>query len=82
MSIAPKSQDEIPAVHLRFGLDAQELEGTLLLHNRSSDVARRALAFYLHDMQSRGLHQTLGFVSAVQFARQRLEMSRRLALLL
>ncbi len=79
MSIVPKYQDEIPAVHLRFGLDAQELEGTLLLHNRSSDVARRALAFYLHDMQSRGLHQALGFVSAVQFARQRLEMSRRLA---
>ncbi len=48
-SIAPKSRDEIPAFHLRLGLDAQELEGTLLLHNRSSDVARRALAFYFHD---------------------------------
>ncbi len=79
MSVAPKSRDEIPAVHLHFGLDAKALEGALLLHNRTCDAARRALAFYLHDMQSRGLHQALGFVSAVQFARQRLDMSRRLA---
>lgn len=79
MSIAPVFTSDHEALHLHFGLDAKALEKTILLHNRTHDAARRALAFYLDDMQSRGLHQSLGYVSAVQFARQRLDMSRRMA---
>ncbi|MFT7620557.1 MAG: Holliday junction DNA helicase RuvB, partial [Planctomycetota bacterium] len=79
MNIAPLFSPDQKALHLHFGLDAEALEKTILLHNRTHDAARRALAFYLDDMQSRGLHQSLGFVSAVQFARQRLDMSRRMA---
>ncbi|MFT7618110.1 MAG: Holliday junction DNA helicase RuvB [Planctomycetota bacterium] len=79
MSVLPNPTNEIDTIHLHFGLDAEALECALVSYNRKSDVARRALAFYLDDMHSRGLHQSLGFVSAVQFACQRLDMSRRLA---
>ncbi len=73
--IAPQSQ----AIRLRPGLDVKGLEDALVRSSRSFDVSRRALAFYLDDMQRRGLHQALGFSSAVHFARQRLSMSRRQA---
>ncbi len=64
-------------IRLRPGLEARELEQALVRSHRSNDIARRSLSFYLDDMQRRGLHQELGFSSAVHFACQRLSMNRR-----
>jgi len=66
-------------VELRPGLAARRLERAVLAADREAAVGRRAVAFYLHDMQDRGVHQLLGFASAVHFAIERLEMKRRTA---
>lgn len=79
MAVISQSDCVSKTVYLRSGLEAKELEVELMKNSRVSDVARRTLAFYLDDMQSRGLHQALGFASAVQFACLRLSMSRRQA---
>lgn len=64
------------------GLPAEELEVRLLRAHRETEVGHRLLAFYLHEMQNRGLHQWLGFRSAVHYAVERLDMCRRKAQLL
>lgn len=64
---------------LTAGLPARELVGRLIAAVRGTDVGHRELAFYLADMDARGVHQMLGFASVAQFAEQRLELARRTA---
>ena len=45
-------------------------------------MGHRLLAFYLNDMQARGIHQLCGFRSAVHYAVERLDMHRRKAQML
>jgi hypothetical protein len=68
-----------PLVEMVQGLDPEELQRRLLISRRLSEVGHRAVAFYLHDMQERGLHQLFGFRSAVHYAMERLELRRRMA---
>lgn len=58
------------------GLAAQELTQRLATSLRAGEACQRALAFYLRDMEARRLHQELGYASTVQFAMNRLGMSK------
>ena len=58
------------------GLSGEELARRLAVVARAGEVCHRALAFYLHDMATRGIHYELGFSTAVDFARHRLGMSK------
>jgi Holliday junction DNA helicase RuvB len=58
-------------------LRAEELDARIRKADRRSEVGHRELAFYLAEMHERGLHQMLGYASAVEYACSRLEMSRR-----
>lgn len=60
-------------------LPAEALRSRILGAHRLRDAGHRALAFYLHDMHRRGLHQLMGCVSAVQFAVKVLGLDRRTA---
>jgi hypothetical protein len=66
-------------IHMIPGLPSGDLEQRLLQVHRETEVGHRALAFYLNDMQARGVHQLLGFRSAVHYAVERLDMCRRKA---
>ena len=66
-----------PLVALVPGLGAQEIDRELRLADRETDVGNRRLAFYLADMDSRGISQLLGFPTATAYAVKRLEMGRR-----
>src|ERR1043166_6071998 len=68
-----------PVFRLTRGLPAEGVRDALRRANRMTDSGLRTLAFYLAEMSQRGLHQLLGFASAVQFAVARLDMSRRQA---
>ncbi len=61
------------------GLSAAELNQKLLLADRRADVGHRELAFYLADMDARGVHQLLGFASTIEYAVLRLDMGKRTA---
>ena len=52
-------------IELVAGLRSEELERRLLQAHRETEVGHRQLAFYLHEMQARGVHQRLGYCSAV-----------------
>ncbi len=69
----------IVSPELTADLPARELEGRLVRVAQGTDVGHRELAFYLADMDARGVHQLLGYASAAQFAEQRLEIGRRSA---
>ncbi len=58
------------------GLPSGELAHRLALAMRGGDVCHRALAFYLHDLETRRAYQELGYASAIEFARHRLDMSK------
>ena len=58
------------------GLPKQELARRMAFAARGGEVCNRALAFYLHDMERRRVHFELGYASAVQFAMNRLGMSK------
>jgi hypothetical protein len=60
------------ALALVPGLSGEELARRLAVVARAGEVCHRALAFYLHDMESRRIHHALGFATAVDFARHRL----------
>jgi hypothetical protein len=60
---------------LHPGLPMDALVEKLTLASRWTDVGHRTLAFYLADMQERGLHATAGYPSALHFALDRLQMS-------
>jgi hypothetical protein len=64
---------------LEAGLPPGELVQRLVSANRTSAMGNRALAFYLHDMQTRGEHHALSFASAAHFAMARLEMGKTAA---
>lgn len=73
-----------PATHpqtirLVRGLSESLVRRELGKASRHCDVGHRALAFYLHEMQSRGLHQSTGHSSAVHYAAARLGLHRRTA---
>src|SRR5262245_13529675 len=77
-SRTPDSRAEDAAIFdLVPGLGAQEIDRELRLADRTTDVGNRCLAFYLADMESRGISQLLGFPNATAYAVKRLEMSRR-----
>ena len=66
-----------PLADLVPGLGAQEIDRELRLADRETDVGNRRLAFYLADMDARGISQLLGFPTATAYAVKRLEMGRR-----
>lgn len=68
-----------PALQLVAGLSPEEVQHRLRDANRATDLGHRMLAFYLHEMQERRLHQLSGHSSAVHYATARLGMSRRRA---
>src|SRR5262245_36529033 len=64
-------------ITLERGLCTRELEARLAAASRTTDIGRRALAFYLDDMEERRAFEVFGFRSAVHFAVARLGLSRR-----
>lgn len=71
--------DRPRTIRLVPGLSEKRVRSELSKATRLTDVGHRALAFYLHEMQSRGLHQSTGHASAVHYAEARLGISRRSA---
>lgn len=61
------------------GLCAEAIDERLRRTCRVADLGNRATAFYLADLHERGLHQALGFPSAVAYAVRALGMARRSA---
>ena len=61
------------------GLPAKEVRAQLRRAHRLHDAGKRALAFYLYEMQTRRLYQETGHQSAVHYAVARLGMKRRSA---
>ncbi len=61
------------------GLEADELDRRLGLSIRRGDVEHRAQAFYLCELQERGLCQAFGYPSVTSYAVGRWQMSRRTA---
>jgi Holliday junction DNA helicase RuvB len=59
------------------GLPRKKLLEEIHYHLRNGDVARRALGFYLRDMEVRREHKALGYASAVQFGELALELPRK-----
>ncbi len=75
-----KPTHEAPVtVELCPGLPVAELHARLLYCLHLREVGHRGLAFYLAEMDERGLHQVTGHRTAAHYAEGRLEMSRRLA---
>jgi Holliday junction DNA helicase RuvB len=64
-------------VELVPDLPADELDLRARKADRRSEIGHRELAFYLAEMHERGVHQMLGFSTAVDYACTRLEMGRR-----
>jgi hypothetical protein len=58
------------------GLSEEELEDRRQAAARRIEFAEREFAFYLADMDARGVHRDLGFASTVAFAERRLDMPR------
>ncbi len=79
-SVSPDLKEE--ELELVAGLSSGELEQCLQQAHRDTEVGHRRLAFYLHEMQARGLHQILGYRSAIHYAVERLDMHRRKAQML
>ncbi len=71
------SKDRSACVVLFHGLPANRLRQSIARASRRTAVGLRELAFYLHDMQSRGVHQETGHASAVHYAVMREGLSRR-----
>src|SRR5262245_18314182 len=65
------------AIRLIPGLPTKKLVKTIRYHHRHGEASRRALAFYLLDMQERGEHKSVRCSSTVQFAVQTLELELR-----
>ena len=75
-TVQDRTAQDRTAQELVAGLPSAQLEQRLLQAHRATEVGHRLLAFYLHDMQTRGVHQVLGFRSAAHFAMERLDMCR------
>ena len=74
-----KASDRPWTLRLVAGLSEKRVRTELSKASRQTDAGHRALAFYLHEMQSRGLHQSTGHASAAHVAQSRLGLSRRSA---
>ena len=59
------------------GLPTKRLVKTIRYHHRHGEASRRALAFYLLDMEQRGEHKSVRCSSTVQFAVDALELDPR-----
>jgi Holliday junction DNA helicase RuvB len=66
-----------PVIDLVAGLAPKEIDRELRLADRQTDAGNRRLAFYLADMETRGVCQILGYPTATAYAVKRLEMGRR-----
>ncbi len=64
-------------VELMEGLPLHELHARLLLCLNLRETGTRGLAFFLADMDRRGLHQSTGHRTTAHYAEGHLEMSRR-----
>lgn len=54
----------------------EELASRALAAARRIELSEREFAFYLADMDARGVHRDLGFASTVAYAERRLDMPR------
>ena len=68
-----------PTLELQAGLSVHELHRRLRAAHRATDLGHRTLAFYLHDMQRRGVHASFSCSSAAHYAESRLGLGDRLA---
>jgi len=66
-------------VELVQGLPRNRLIEKIHFHARQGDVHRRALAFYLVDLEWRGEARALGYTNAVHYARDALGLQERTA---
>src|SRR5688572_9639556 len=66
--------DQHHVVRMVSGLPGDGLRGELSTLTRLEEATGRASAFYLHDMQERGVHQETGHQSAVRYAVDRLDL--------
>ena len=66
-------------IELCEGLPVEELHERLAFVHRLGESANRALAFYLCDMQERGVHVSTGDASAAEYAANKLGMMPRTA---
>jgi hypothetical protein len=78
MQVEPRT-NRITCLNLTSGLPAERIDERLRRASRIADVGQRAVAFYLAELQSRGLCQALGFPTAAAYAVQVLGMSARTA---
>jgi 5-methylcytosine-specific restriction endonuclease McrA len=71
-------KQEVPdALSLEAGLPIDEVRQRIGLAYAAAGLKHRVVAFYLADVDARGLHQMDGCASAAQWAAQRFSMSRR-----
>ncbi len=73
----PESEPEpedFASIELVVGLPFEDLDKKLKLANSMADAGHRALAFYLHDMDSTQAYFAAGCVSTTQYAEKRLGM--------
>src|SRR2546428_11797209 len=64
-------------IKLIAGLPTKRLVKTIRYHPRHGEASRRALAFYLLDMDRRGEHKSVRCSSTVQFAVNDLQLELR-----
>ncbi len=62
---------------LQSGLPAEEVDRRIGLAYALAGCKHRVVAFYLWEVQDRGIHQLFGFRSCAQYAASRFGMSRR-----
>lgn len=72
-----RAQRALEAVDLRQGLATDEVHIRLAQGSRLNETGQRILAFYLVEMEDRGLHQVTGHSSTAQYAEDRLDLPAR-----
>ena len=60
------------AVKMMSGLPDEDVQQWMARTTRMEHAGKRGFAFYIHDMQERGIHQKTGHQSAVHYAVDRL----------
>ena len=59
------------------GLAADRVDDHLARYRRLHDIGHRGMAFYLLEVQERGLHQVFGYESTVEYAQHRHDLDER-----
>ena len=67
------------SIRLVAGLSSKRVRARLSRANRLCDAGQRAIAFYLHETKTRGLHQEWGYGSVVAYATSELGLKSRSA---